>query len=169
MPNYEGDIPRPDFEETMSWATLKQTRIEWLRAICPQVGLDTQQVVLGESLGEIYGDDPGCFGLYFIPDVINDGRKALEIIMNTRINTPELPEYIRKRLTIVKDHVLAIDWNTETGYKEAKAYYKKNVANFVQHQIALHKEYREAYRYRELAGQKLSTLWQDFLYRFYIE
>jgi hypothetical protein len=164
MPNYEGNIPRPDLKDRLSWANIKQTRIDWLRAICPQVDFDTPRVILGEGMGDIYGDDPNSFGIIFISDLIDDARKTLKIIMNTRINTPELPEHIRERLTAVKDHVLAIDWNTEAGYKEAKAYYKKKAANFVQHQIALHKEYREAYRYSDRANQTLSSLWQDFLY-----
>ena len=164
MNTYEVDIPKPDPKDSLSWATVSQTRIDWLRAICPRIGFDTTKVILGEGLGDIYGDDPNAFGLYFIPDIVDSARKMLQIVMDTRINTPELPTHIRERLTSVRDHILSIDWSTKEGYDRAKRFYKLNAGNFVQHQIATHKEYQEAWRYSHEISGELSPPWQDFLY-----
>lgn len=161
--DYHVDIPRPDLKAYLSWATIVQTRMDWLRVACPQAGFDTAQVILGEGIGDIYGDDPNSFGMFHQPEYIEEKRKTFEIRMNIRINTPEIPEDIRNRLAEVKDHALAIDWNKESGWQEAKTYYKKKAANYTQHQVALHQEYRNAKKVSDVADLVFSSAWHAFL------
>jgi hypothetical protein len=47
------EIEVPDLEQPISWATLSIVKTQWLRAIAPQLGLDTKQLVVGEVIASI--------------------------------------------------------------------------------------------------------------------
>ncbi len=163
-------IQRPDIKHPDTWASVLQTRIDWLRQIGPQMGIDTPRAILGEVLGGIYGDDGNSFGFYFLDaKLMEQAKRNLQIRMDIEINTPELPIYIRDRIKTIKLQVLSIDWTKEEGYKKAKKLWKKEVSDFVQHQLAMNKEYREAVRYSLSIGERLSPPWSDFLYGSHVE
>lgn len=163
MARYEVDVQRPDLKDPHLHTILPQTRIDWLRQVCPQAELNTQQVILGECLGNIFGDDHHAFTKTYRPELNEEQRERLAYIMNVRINTPELPENIRQRLIHARDHILAIDWHTEGGWREARDYYEKNVAQFVERESTKRRKLREARLDAFNAAPLLSEAWQEFL------
>ena len=156
-------LQRPDLKHPDTWATIAEVHQKWLRIASPQMGFDTKKIILGDVLGTIYGDDPNCFGLIYLPSLSHEGKKHLQIRMDFEINTPELPEQIRSRIKEIKPKVLSLDWTNESGHKQARKLWMEKVRNYVQHQIALHPEYREAEAYYNSVAELLSTPYQEFL------
>ena len=126
-------------------------------------GIEHKKIILGNVLGTIYGDDPNCFGFFYIPNISYQGKRHLQIRMDYEINTPELPEQIRSRIQEIKPQIVSMDWTKKAGYQEARKLWIQKVRNYVQHQIALHPEYREAEAYYNSVAESLSAPYQKFL------
>jgi hypothetical protein len=164
MKEFNTGIPRPDRTEKFAWAKIKDVRKDWLRAIGAHLDFDPAKMILGEAMGNIEGDDPNAFGMFFMPEIAYDVKGTIDIVMKSEINSPELPQNIHDRLVEVHSGVMALDLTTENGYKEAKKIYQERLIDFVNQEIALHPEYEEARKYAHEVNLRISPYWQMFLY-----
>ena len=89
-------IPRPDLSHPLSWASVSRTHCDWLRAVAPQLGLDTPKLILGDVLSSIIGDDANSFGFYFIEDLGADIKATIMERMDWEISVPETPPQLRQ-------------------------------------------------------------------------
>ena len=93
-------LTRPDLKNPLTWAIAGPLHSDWLRHISPQLGLDTNKLLLGNVLASIIGDDENSFGYknIYLPHRTEYAKASLYIRMDWEKNLPELPEIIRGQI-----------------------------------------------------------------------
>jgi hypothetical protein len=165
MKNIEINLPAFDRTEPNAWAECSAIHIAWLRQACPQLGLDTKRIIIGDVLDTITGDDLNCFGHSYILGNIGTEQRDLQIRMDIEITTPEIPDDIRQKLSAAKAHIFAINWKSESGWELARNTWLAEVRDFVNQQVSSNKELSdivEDYRADQLS---LMPQWRKFLKR----
>jgi hypothetical protein len=159
------EMARPDEKNPITWAEIPSIHAGWLRVVAPQLGLDPQKLLLGDVLSSIVGDDENVFGFRgeFCPDLVELSRTSLFIRMKWEEETQELPEYIRNRIKNVHEKLETMDWTDESGFNKAWEVWKKEVRNFTKHQLALHKDFRDATQYDLEMSHVWSPYWREFM------
>lgn len=154
----EANLPHPDCRQAYDDVARKQQFLESLRSDCHKYGYDEYKTVLGHSIGHIYGNDPNTFCPVYIPGMIEVVRETTIRLLEIRINTPEIPEDIRKRLMDMHTHLETADLSSKERYKQEQEFYTKRLVNYTIHQIALHPEYREAIKYGDEVAKEIRIM-----------
>jgi hypothetical protein len=151
-------------EDPMLWASLCKTHTEWMRHIAPQLGFDTPRVIKGMALASIIGDDENSFGFFFMKAEWGEMiEKQIFERMDWEVNLPEVPENIKEQIRKTQKKLTEINFDNKEEYDIGRAFWKKHVRNFTNHQLALNKNLREDLDYSHEANKKWSPYWWDFL------
>lgn len=159
-------LVRPDLTDPITWASVASLHCEWLRAVAPQLGLDTEKLILGDALSSIIGDDANSFGsqaIYF-PEFTENSKTSIFIRMDWDSEVPELPINIRNQIRIIRQQLVELDWQGKENFEKARNIWVKGVCNFTRHQIALNENLRAALKYDLQMNPEWSPYWDDFLY-----
>jgi hypothetical protein len=159
-------MERPDLENRLMWSSLSQIHSDWLRKITPQLGLDTEKLILGDALGSIIGDDSNIFGYrdFFNPTTVELSRTLLFIRMTWEEGTPEVPENIRNQIAKIHGILESMDWTDETRFNQARTLWERDVRDFTRREMDEHKELQEAVHYDIKMAEVWSPYWNEFLY-----
>lgn len=164
-------LVRPDLTDPITWASVAPLHCEWLRLVAPQLGLDTEKLILGNALSNIIGDDANSFGLKaaFLPEFTEDSKTSIFIRMDWESELPELPENIRNQIRKIRQQLDASDWHGRENFERVRNIWVKGVCNFTRRQIALNEDLRDALKYDDEVNPLWSPYWEDFLYGYRIE
>ena len=83
--------------------------------------------------------------------------------MDWEVNLPELPENIKNQIKKTQKKLTEFNFDNKEGYDNGRAFWRKHVRNFTQHQLALNKNLREDMDYSLEANKEWSDYWWDFL------
>lgn len=160
-------IQPPDLKDPFSWASVARVHCEWIRHIAPQLGLDTQKLVLGDVVSSIIGDDANVFtwihGSFFDPELGAGAKRLLLERLDWEISTPETPAQIRGRLEKVRDAIRDLDWSIKDQFEAARDTWTP-VKEWVNQEVNKKRDLRSAVDYDLAVGVQLSEHWNMFLY-----
>ena len=156
-------IVLPDEKDPMKWACYARIHSRWLRSVSPQLGLDTEKLMLGDVLSSIIGDDSNALGFY-IPNLIDNARSSLLERLNWEIETPELPNAFRKKLRKVKNTIFDFEWDSKEKWVLAKDIWTK-ASEQIESKIRRDPKLDDAIRYDLDMSKVLSPYYQEFLHQ----
>lgn len=106
------DLSFPDPRDPLRLAFYGKVRSDWLRHVAPQLGLDTDMIVLGSVLNSITQDNISEVHHYNERFAYQNHRRLLERF-NWQIDTPELREEIREKLVEAKSLISRFEFPLE--------------------------------------------------------
>jgi len=136
---------------SLALAERVRARSEWIRAEASQLGLDGEKLLLGEVLSSIV-DDSNYFAwsLYlesFDPELAEQSRETLLVRLKWEIDTPELPDKIRKRLKKVRKALKSSNWSDQESFNKGKKTWDQKVKEWVEDQIRKEPDFGKAIGY----------------------
>lgn len=156
------NIPRPNEDDPLFWASLCRTHEKWLRHIAPQLGFDTNTLLLGDALSSIIGDDENSFGFFFMEEYAELIKKQILERMDWEIQLPETPEEIKVKLKDVTAFIKNLDFSKKENYSLGHTKWKE-MRDWVEKEIENKPEWKAALPYSLEANKKWSPYWWEFL------
>ncbi len=161
------EIRRPDRHDPYIQGIIPVIRQQWMLFVAPQLGIDPVRQSVGEALSRIIGDDSNCFvwtnGGFFEEPYISIQKTVLQMRLASEIYTPGMPENIRTRLREIQKNVLAKDWTTLNGFREAQAQWS-DFRDWVEQEIEESPELSSIMQYKDSNWYKVNEHWEKFLY-----
>jgi hypothetical protein len=155
----------------MGWARFSQVCEQWQRHVAPQLGINVEQLMLGDVLSSIIGDDAGCFswanrGEFYDVELAERSKESLLFRLNWEIAVPELPDDIRLNLEVARDEFALgnhTDWSSKRRFLQASDRWHA-VRREVEALIDENDDYEAAIIYHDHAWRtKLHELYNVFL------
>lgn len=162
------NIEVPDPEEAISWATISIVKTQWLRAVAPQLGLETKPLVVGDVIVSIVGDDYGAIGLGIEnqipsnPDVARVAKEMLLVRLRWELSVTELPTKLKDMIALTITHIERYDFRKPRQFKKAKQtwiVFKEEVQKLVDKSDSL----TAAFEYCIDNGELVNKYWGEFL------
>lgn len=166
-PFIQPEIPHPNLDSEMGWASLPLTHIQWLRAAAPQLDFEVEQVVLGEIACTLR-DDGNCFaGVRTDIDASEgsarkaalSGNRDIQERLTIEIEAPEVPSDVREVLRQVLEVMSRLDWTRRDQFLKAKDYWTSQVVDKLLEDSRL----RAAASYYQQANDAFHPYWAEFL------
>jgi hypothetical protein len=160
-------LPIPDINRDPQAGTyIIPVQYAWLKAVAPQLNLDTPKLLTGYALTRIW-DDSNEFGYShsFDPQLASASQRAVFFRMDWESQCPELPHNIRTQIKIIRHQLTTFDWTKREDFNRVRELWTENVLNFTKDQIATCPHLKSAKSHYLTQSKKLAPYWREFLAR----
>ncbi|OGM11033.1 hypothetical protein A2Z22_04180 [Candidatus Woesebacteria bacterium RBG_16_34_12] len=155
------EIDKPDLRNFLA---VRKTRLDWIRCVAPQLGMDSQKLILHETLTNIVGDDDVfLWGRnFFDADFAMRAKQELLGHLDLEANTVEITPDMSHKIREVHNAVSQLDWSQEDQFKKAVTVWK-SMRDFFKNQMESDPYLKEIGGYYDSVSSELNVHWRIFL------
>lgn len=159
------NLELPDLNELtgFGWARLPRVYTQWLKSVCPQLQLNTNQLVLAEMIDRITGDDGNSIPGWFKQDKAVYRQRNLFERMDWEIGEPEMPNDVKDRLRELKIKLKNLDWWVEGDYSMVRTQWFA-FRDWMRGEAKTRQKFKQALSYSRQKGSLIEPHWEEFLH-----